>query len=115
MPLTNLAGVTNFTGLNVGAGGANPAGTDYVAIQSSTITVVATTVANGASATTTAALTGFAVGDPVFANPGSASSAGLSVNAWISAADTVTIQLQNVSASTLTQTALPVVVTAFKR
>lgn len=111
----NEPGITGLTGLKVGDGRGYPSATSYWAIASSVVTVVVTGVPNGASATTTAALSGFTVGDPCFATPGSATSAGLSIHATVTAADVVTIQYQNVSASTLTQVALPVIVTAFKR
>ena len=99
----------------MGDGRGYPSATSYWAIASSVVTVVATSVPNGASAITTAALSGFTIGDPCFAAAASATSAGLSIHATVTAADVVTIQYQNVSTSTLTQVALPVVVTGFKR
>lgn len=111
----NEPGITGFTGVKVGDGRGYPSATSYWAINSSVVTVVATTVANGGSATTTATISGFTVGDPCFATPGSATSAGLSMHAFFTAGDTVTIQYQNVSTATVAQVALPVIVTAFKR
>lgn len=112
----NIAGVTNLTGLNVGAGGANPSGTTLVAMMASVVTRVATTVTATKSVDTTAAFTGVAVGDPIFATAGTSGlSAGVTADVWASAADTVTLRLSNVSTADAAQIATAFTVFAFKR
>lgn len=54
-----------------------------------------------AAADKTVAVTGAAVGDIVAASPNTTLEAGLAFNAWVSAADTVTIRLHNYSAGAI--------------
>lgn len=112
----NEPGITGLTGLKVGDGRGYPSASSYWGIQSSVVTVVATTVTATKSVDTTAALSGFTVGDAVFANAaGSGLSAGVTLDAWISAADVLTVRYSNVSTANAAQIATPIIVTAFKR
>lgn len=111
----NLTGMTDFTGLRVGAGaastasgGAYPAGTAQYAHVYSVVTVVATTCVATKSTTTTATLSGVTLGDFVDIAPGgSGLSAGVVAQAWVSAADQITIAYSNVSAANAAQIATP--------
>lgn len=112
----NEPGITNLTGLNVGGGRNLPSGTSYNAILSSVVTVVATTVTATKSVDTTATIAGLAVGDPVFACAGTSGlSAGVTLDAWASAASEITIRYSNVSTANAAQIATAITVTAFKR
>lgn len=112
----NEPGITGFTGLKVGDGRNYPSATSLWGITSSVVTVVATTVTATKSVDTTAAFSGYTVGDAVFANAaGSGLSAGVTLDAWISAADVVTIRYSNVSTANAAQIATPIIVTGFKR
>jgi hypothetical protein len=113
----NEPGITGFTGIQVGDGRNYPASTPLWAINSSIVTVVATTVTATRSVDTTAALSGFTVGDAVFASVGAASglSAGVTLDAWVSSAGTATIRYSNVSTAAAAQIATPIILTAFKR
>lgn len=112
----NEPGTTNLTGLNVGGGRNLPSGTSFSAILSSIVTVVATTVTATKSVDTTATVAGFAVGDPVIANAGTSGlSAGVTMDAWVSAASEVTIRYSNVSTANASQIATAITVTTFKR
>lgn len=113
----NEPGITGLTGLKVGDGRGYPSATSLYGITSSVVTVVATTVTATKSVDTTAAFSGYTVGDAVFACAGAASglSAGVTLDAWISAADVVTIRYSNVSTAAAAQIATPIVVTGLKR
>jgi len=111
-----LAGVTGFSGVQVGgaassavSGGSYPTGIPLYAVTASVVTVVATTATATKSTTTTFQVSGATVGDVVLAAATSASglSAGLTVDAWVSAADQVTLAYSNVSTANAAQIATP--------
>ena len=124
----NLLGVTNLTALAVGggnaqaasaggnvpastiSGGVYPTGASFYAITASVVTVVATTAVATKSTTTTATLSGITIGDIVLAAVANASglSAGVTLDAWVNAPDTVTIAYSNVSTANAAQIATPV-------
>ena len=112
----NLGGVTNVTGLAVGGGGNVPSGVTLYGILNSVVTVVATTVTATKSVDTTATFSGVTVGDAIMAIPKTASglSAGVTVDAWVSAADTATIRYSNVSTANAAQIATAFNVVCFK-
>ena len=112
----NLGGVTNVTGLAVGGGGNVPSGVTLYGILNSVVTVVATTVTATKSVDTTATFSGVTVGDAIMAIPKTASglSAGVTVDAWVSAADTATIRYSNVSTANAAQIATAFNVIAYK-
>lgn len=112
----NEPGITGFTGIKVGDGRGYPSSTSYYAIASTSVTVVATTVTATKSVDTTAAFSGFTVGDALFGTAaGSGLSAGVTMDVWFSAADTATIRYSNVSTANAAQIATPIILTAFKR
>jgi len=111
----NIDGTTDFTGVRVGGGGSYVAGSPLYAIKSSVVTVVATTVTATKSVDTTAALTGFAVGDSIIATPATSGlSAGVTLDAWVSAADVLTIRYSNVSTANAAQIATAINVVSLK-
>lgn len=112
----NLGGVTNVRGLAVGGGGNVPSGVTLYGILNSVVTVVATTVTATKSVDTTATFSGVTVGDAIFAIPLTASglSAGVTLDAWVSAADTATIRYSNVSTANAAQIATAFNVIAYK-
>lgn len=111
----DLGGITNLTGLNVGGGGAYLAGSNMYGIKASVITVVATTCTATKSVDTTGAFSGLTIGDVVVpVAGGSGLSAGIALDAWVSAVDVVTIRYSNVSAANAAQIATPITVLAFK-
>lgn len=112
----NLGGVTGLTGLSVGGGGNVPSGVPLYGILNSVVTVVATTVTATKSVDTTAAYAGLAVGDAVVAIPLTASglSAGVTLDAWVSASEVVTIRYSNVSTANAAQIATAMNVIAYK-
>lgn len=112
----NVGGLTGLTGLVVGGGGNVPSGVSLFGILNSVVTVVATTVTATKSVDTTAAYSGLTVGDAVMAIPKTASglSAGVTLDAWVSAADTVTIRYSNVSTANAAQIATAFNVIAYK-
>ena len=112
---------TQFTSLSIGSGHSlggtdYPAGTTIYGITYSTIPVVATTVTATKSVTTTATVSGYTVGDYVNAVVASASglSAGVTLDAWMSAGATVTIQYSNVSTAAANQIATNVLLECVK-
>ncbi len=107
---TGQAIATTFTSIAIGSGHSS-GGSDYAtgspvyAWKFITVPVVATTVTATKSATTTYAVSGFTVGDYVNAVVGTASglSLGVTLDAWMSAGETVTIQYSNVSTANASQ------------
>jgi len=112
----NIAGVTGFTGVRVGGGDNYPSGVTLYAIPASVITVVATTVTATKSVDTTAAFSGVTIGDAILATPmTSGLSAGVTLDAWVSAVDTVTLRYSNVSTANAAQIATAINVICFKQ
>lgn len=112
----NLGGVTGLTGLQVGGGSNVSAGTPIYAISNTSVTVVATTVTATKSVDTTATISNATIGDLILVAPANASglSAGVTVDAWISAVNTATIRYSNVSTANAAQIATPFNVTVVK-
>lgn len=112
----NLGGVTGLTGIQVGGGSNVSAGTPIYAISNTSVTVVATTVTATKSVDTTATISNATIGDQIFIAPASASglSAGVTLDAWISAVGVATIRYSNVSTANAAQIATPFNVTVVK-
>lgn len=115
-------GITGFSGLAIGGGAGGPAGsgfpastvsggsypdgTNIYAIAMVTVPVVATTVTATKSVDTTYAFSTATVGDFLFATPATSGlSAGVTLDAWVSAAGQVTIRYSNVSTANALQIA----------
>jgi hypothetical protein len=110
-----LAGVTGLTGLSVGGGGSYLTAIPIHAISATSVTVVATTCTATKSVTTTSTWSGVTVGDALFATPlGSGLSAGVVMDAYVNAANTVTIRYSNVSTANASQIATPILLVAAK-
>lgn len=76
-------------------------GTNLVTVKRFAVTLDFGSIPAGTTAALTATATGVTVGDAIVANPAAAMEVGLMPFAWVTAADTITLRIANVSASAI--------------